>query len=138
MLRWICKILPFLAFLNIRKRYQRRASLIKIEAAKAYVLGVKKIRFFFLGVLFVLFSLVLLASGLLLIHLALFTYSSWTIQVKFLVALLLGCLEFFAAIGILFYLFREETWVKFSGINHVLNSVLKKETGSLSSSIHSN
>ena len=125
---WIRKILPFLAFLNIRKRYQRRASLIKIEAAKAYVLGVKKIRFFFLGVLLVLFSLVLLASGLLLIHLAFFTYSSWTIQVKFMVALLLGAVEVLIASGILFYLFREETWVKFSGINHILNSVVKKES----------
>ena len=125
---WIRKILPFLAFLNIRKRYQRRASLIKIEAAKAYVLGVKKIRFFFLGVLLVLFSLVLLASGLLLIHLAFFTYSSWTIQVKFMVALLLGAFEVLIASGILFYLFREETWVKFSGINHILNSVVKKES----------
>ena len=126
MLRWARKILPFLVFLNIRKSYQRRSSLIKIEVAKAYVLGVKKIRFFFLGVLLVLFSLVLLASGLLLIHMALFAYSGWSVQVKFLVALLLGCLDFFVASGILFYLFREETWVKFSGINHVLDSVLKK------------
>lgn len=126
MLHWIRKILPFLAFLNIRKRYQRRSSLIKIEVARAYVLGVKKIRFLFLGVVFVLLSLVLLASGLLLIHMAFFTYSGWSVQVKFLVALLLGCLEFFAAIGILFCLFKEETWVKFSGINHIINLVIKK------------
>ena len=125
--RWIRKILPFLNFLNIRKRYQRRSSLIKIEVAKAYVLGVKKIRFFLLGVLFVLFSLVLFASGLLLIYTALFAYSGWTVQVKFMVALLLGVFEVLVASGILFYLFREETWVKFSGINHILNSVVKKE-----------
>jgi hypothetical protein len=91
--RWIRKILPFLNFLNIRKRYQRRSSLIKIEVAKAYVLGVKKIRFFLLGVLFVLFSLVLFVSGLLLIYTALFAYSGWTVQVKFMVALLLGVFE---------------------------------------------
>lgn len=124
--RWIDKILPFLTFLGIRKSYRRRVSLMKIEAAKAYVLGVKKIRFFLLGVVFVLFSLALLASGLLLIHMAFFAYSGWSVQVKFLVALLLGCLEFLVASGILFYLFREETWVKFSGINHILNSVVKK------------
>ena len=126
MFRWIRKILPFLVFLNIRKGCERRSSLIKIEVVKAYVLGVKKIRFFLLGVLFVLFSLVLLASGLLLIHLALFIYSGWTVQVKFLVAFLLGGFEVLVASGILFYLFREETWVKFSGINHILNSVIKK------------
>jgi hypothetical protein len=124
---WLPKILPFLTFWNIRKRYQRSSSLIKIEAAKAYVLGIKKIRFFMLGALLVLFSLMLLGSGLLLIHLALFTYSNWPVQVKFLVAILLGGFEFFVASGILFYLFREETWIKLSGINYLLNSIVKKD-----------
>ena len=126
MLRALRKFLPFLTFLGILKTYQKRVSLIKIEAAKAYVLGVKTIRFLLLGAMFALFSLVLFASGLLLIHTALFAYSGWSVQVKFLVALLLGGLEIFAAIGILFYLFSEETWVKLSGIKHVLNSVVKK------------
>ena len=40
---------------------------------------------------------------------------------KFIVALLLGGVEFFGAIGILIYLFREETWGKFSGIHKVVN-----------------
>ena len=126
MLRWMYNLLPFLTFLNIRKRYRRRISLMKIEAAKAYVLGVKTIRFFLLGALFVLFSLVLFISGLLLIHTALFAYSGWSIQVKFLVALVLGGFEILAASSILFCLFSEETWVRFSGIKHVLNSVTKK------------
>ena len=126
--RWIGKILPFLTFLGIRKSYRRRVSLMKIEAAKAYVLGVKTIRFFLLGALFALFSLVLFASGLLLIYTALFAYSGWTVQVKFMVALLLGGFEVLVASGILFYLFREKTWVKFSGIDHIINSVVKKES----------
>ena len=98
---------------------------MKIEAAKGYVLGVEKIRFFFLGTLFVLFSLMFFASGLLLIHAAFFTYSAWTVQVKFLAATLLGCFEILVASGMLFYLFREKTWIRFSGISHVLNSVVK-------------
>ena len=130
MFRWISKLFPFLAFLNVHKRYQRRASLLKLEAAKAYVLGIKKIRLFLLGALFVFFSLVLLASGLLLIHIALFSYSSWSAQMKFWMALALGCFEILAASAILYYLFSEETWVKFSGIKYVLNSVVKKKTES--------
>jgi hypothetical protein len=126
MLRALRKFLPFLTFFGILTTYQRRVSLIKIDAARAYVLGVKTMRFLLLGAMFALFSLVLFASGLLLIHTALFAYSGWSIQVKFLVALLLGGLEIFAASGILFYLFSEETWVKLSGIKHVLNSVVKK------------
>jgi len=46
MFRWILKILPFLTILGIRKKYQKRVSLMKIEVAKAYVLGIGKIRFF--------------------------------------------------------------------------------------------
>jgi len=133
MLGWARKILPFVTYFNIHKRYRRRSSLIKIEAAKAYVFGVKKIRFFLLGVLFVFFSFVLLASGLLLIHMALFIYSNWSVQTKFFVALVLGCLEVFAASGILFYLLREETWIKFSGINRILKSVLNNESEYFSS-----
>ena len=126
MLRALRKFLPFLTFLGILTTYQRRVSLIKIDAAKAYVLGVKTMRFLLLGAMLALFSLVLFASGLLAIHTALFAYSGWSVQVKFLVVLLLGGLEIFAAIGILLSLFSEETWVKFSGIKHVLNSVVKK------------
>ena len=100
---------------------------MKIKAVKVYLSGVKRIRFFFLGALFVLFSLVLFVSGLLLLHIALFAYSGWSVQVKFFVALLLGGLEIFTASGILFYLFSEKTWVKLSGIKHLLNSVIKKE-----------
>lgn len=125
MRHWIRKLSPLLTFLIIRKGYQGRVSLIKIEAAKAYVTGVKTIRFLLLGALFVLFSLVLFACGLLLIHIALFAYSGWPAQVKFMAALLLGGLEIFTAGGILFYLFSEKTWIKFAGIKHVLKSVLK-------------
>ncbi len=98
---------------------------MKIKAAQAYVVGVKKIRIFFLGVLFVIFSFLLLGSGLFLINAALFSYSLWSDQMKFTMALLLGVIEFLGAIMILFYLFREETWVRFCGIQNVLNSVVK-------------
>ena len=124
---WIRKLSPFLTFFIIRKGYQRRVSLIKIEAAKAYVLGVKKVRFLLLGSMLALFSLTLFACGLLLIHTALFAYSSWSVQTKFLTALLLGALEVLISGGILFYLLSDRTWVKFSGIKHVLKAALKKE-----------
>ncbi len=116
-------------FLSIAKICKNRTSLLKIKSAQAYVLGVKKTRGFFLGVLFVLIALVFLINGLSLIQTALFTYSMWGNEVKFAVALILGGIEFFGAAGILIYLFKEETWGKFSGIPKVLNSVLEKRSG---------
>ena len=100
---------------------------MKIRAAKAYVLGVKKTRVFFLGVLSVLVCLVLLANGLQLIHTALFTYSEWSIQDKFTAVFLLGFMECWGAAGILYYLFREKTWVMFAGIHEVINTVVEKK-----------
>jgi len=100
---------------------------MKIKAARAYVLGVKKTRVFFLGALFVFISFVFLINGLSLIQAAFFTYSSWSSEVRFFIALLLGALEFFGAIGILIYLFREETWGKVFEIHKVVNSVVNQE-----------
>jgi cytochrome c biogenesis protein CcdA len=100
---------------------------MKIKAAQVYVLGVKKTRAFFLGVLFVSVSFVFLINGLSLIQTAFFTYSMWSIKVKFILALVLGGIEFLGAIGILIYLFREETWGKFSGIQKVVDFVIDEE-----------
>jgi NADH:ubiquinone oxidoreductase subunit K len=115
--------------LTIVRKFKSRSSLMKIRAAQVYVLGVKKTRLFFLGVLFVLVSFVFLINGLSLIQTAFFNYSMWSTEVKFIVALLLGGIEFFVATGILIYLFREETWGKFSGIRKVLNSVVEGKSG---------
>lgn len=101
---------------------------MKIKAAQVYVLAVKKTRSFFLGVLFVSACFVFLINGLSLIQAAFFTYSRWSNEVKFIVALLLGGIEFLGAIGILIYLFREETWSKFSGIHKVVSLVIDEES----------
>ena len=122
-------IISPMLFLNAVSRYNGRSSLMKIKAAQAYVTGVKKIRIFFLGVLLVIFSFVLLGSGLFLIHTALFTYSRWSFQMKFIAALVLGGIEFAGAIMFLFYVFREETWAKFCGIQKVLDSVVEGKSG---------
>ena len=119
----------FLSFLllNIVRRYKSRSSLIKIKAAQAYVLGVKKTRSFFLGALFVSVCFLFLINGLSLIQASFFTYSAWSGEVKFIVALLLGGIEFLGARGILIYLFREETWGKFSGIHKVVSLVIDEQ-----------
>ena len=125
-LKLIRRMISPLLFLNIVSRYKGRSSLMKIKAAQLYVQGVQKARILFLGSLVGLVSLIFLASGLSLIHMALFSYSTWSVETKFVTAILLGGLEFAGAIYILFYLFREETWSKFYEINKVVDLVVKK------------
>lgn len=120
--------------LNIVRRYKSRTSLIKIKAARMYVLGVKKTRIFFLGALFVLVSFVFLINGLFLVQSALFNFSMLSNEVKFVAALLLGGIEFLGAIGVLIYLFREETWGKFTEIHKVVNLVVDEKDNHIPSS----
>jgi len=125
--RLIGRLFSSFLLLNVVRRYKSRAFLMKIKAARMYVLGVKKTRIFFLGALFVLVSFVFLINGLSLIQAAFFTYSSWSNEVKFFIALLIGAIEFLGAIGVLIYLFREETWGKIFEIHKVVDSVVNKE-----------
>ena len=114
--------------LTIVRKLKGKASLMRIRAAQAYVLGVKKTRIFFLGVLFVLVSFVFLINGISLIQSALFTYSMWSMEVKFVAALIIGGLEFLGAMGVLIFLFREETWGRFSGIPKVVDLAVGEES----------
>ena len=114
-------------FVNMLKGYKNRVSLVRIKVAQGYVVGVKKTRLVSLGVLSVLIALALFVSGLFLIQAALFTYSTWSNQVKFNAALILGILEFAGAISILIYLFRDETWIKFSEMDKVIHSIVESE-----------
>ena len=103
------------------------SSLLKIKAAQGYVLGVKKTRVFFLGALLVLVCFMFLLNGLSLIQTAVFTYSMWSSEVKFAVALFIGGVELVGAVCVLIYLFREETWGRFFGIDKVINAAIEQE-----------
>ena len=72
--------------LSFVRRIKKKSSLMKIKAAQAYVLGVKKTRQFFLAVLFLFVSLIFLFNGLSLFQTALFTYSMWSNEMKFVAA----------------------------------------------------
>jgi len=127
MRRLLEQLLSAFLLLTVVRRFKGGASLMKIKAAQAYVLGVKKTRIFFLGVLFVFVSLVFLFNGLSLIQSAFFTYSMWSNEIKFVVALMLGGIEFLGATALLIFLFKEETWGRFSGIQKVVNLVVNED-----------
>jgi hypothetical protein len=126
----ISQLISSFLLLGIVRRFKSRSSLMKIKAARMYVQGVKKMRFFFLGVLFVLVSFVFLINGLCLLQTAILTYSMWSNETKFIAALVLGGVEFLGAVGVFVYLFREETWSKFCEVQQVVNSVIvEKKSG---------
>ena len=119
----------FFGFLlkNINKKCESGTSLLKIKTAQVYVCGVKKARIFFLCAMAVMVAFALLISGLSLIQKALFTYSTWSSEVKLNVALVIGGIELVGGIVTLIYLFREESWGNFFGIRKVVTLAIGKE-----------
>lgn len=127
-LRLMRSVLSFLPFMNMGRRCKSRVALMKINAARAYVLAVKKTRAFILAAVLAVVSFVFLINGLSLIQTAFFTYSMWSTEVKFVVALVLGGVEFLGAAGLLIYLFREETWGRLFEVHTVVKSAVDKES----------
>lgn len=123
------RIISSLIFFNVVQGVKGKSSLIKIRAAQFYIRGVRKARLLFIGILALVATFILLGSGLSLIHSALFTYSQWSLQVKFIAALILGAVEFLGAVIILLFVCREETWVKYSGIQRMVNSAIEAKSG---------
>lgn len=128
--RWLRIILSPFFFGNILKGYHGRVSLMKIRSARAYVLFVQKFRVLLIAVLICVGAVILFAGGLLLVHAALFSFSAWSSQTKFWLALLLGAGEMLGA-GIIFYcLLKEEVWGKFYGIPNAVRAVLDEKSAS--------
>lgn len=119
------KIISPLVLLNW---YQGRRELMKIRAAQTYLGGVKTVRSFYLGCLFILSALILLFSGIFLIHTALLTYTDWSMRTKLIVGLTLGAFELIAAGGVMFYIFKEETWSRLFHVSRVLDCILKDKS----------
>ena len=127
MRRIIQQLIYFLSLSNLVRRYKNKSFLMRIKAAQIYVLAVKKTRIFFLGILGVFIAFVFLINGISLIQAAIFNYSMWSNEVKFDVALAIGCVEILGATGVIIYLFREETWGRFFGIHKVVNLAVNED-----------
>ena len=125
--RIILQLCSSFFMINIVNKYKSRSAMLKIKAAQAYVVGVKKMRLFFLGLLFILVSFVLLINGLVLLQTAFLNYSMLSNEMKFLVALFFGVVEFLGAVGIMIYLFREETWSRFCAVEKVVDFAIGKD-----------
>lgn len=125
----IRKILAPFLIMGITRRHKNNVSMLKIKVARLYIQSVQKFRVLCAALMFGLSSLMLFASGLFLIHSALFVYSSWSSQTKFILSLILGTMEALGAILVLAFLFREETWVKFCAVDRILHSAIDRKGG---------
>lgn len=100
----------------------------RIEGLKLYLNGVAAARRLFLLVLALAGSLLLFFFGFLLLHAGLLVLLQWSLKATALLAAGLGLFYLLVAGGFLFYVCRERTWMKASGADKALHSVLGRKT----------
>jgi len=93
---------------------------LELQAAAVYVAGVKKTRQAFIALLGALLLLLLMMSGFLLIHVALFIWLPWSLPLKALILLILGVVYLGGGLAVVLRLSSDRTWMKFARVDRIL------------------
>jgi len=97
--------------------------LLEIEAAKAYLHGVRMARLSAIGLIQAGLMIGLVGLGALLFHVGLFVLLPWTIKAKALFGLCLGLAYVTCGIALLRTITDEKTWMEKSGAAKMLEEV---------------
>jgi hypothetical protein len=95
-------------------------TIVKTEAAVAYVSCIVKVRRAFIAVLSLAFFILLAFAGFVLIHVALFAWLPWSLPAKALVLLILGAVYLAGGLAVAFSVSSDRTWMKFARIDRIL------------------
>jgi hypothetical protein len=98
--------------------------LLKIEAARCYVDGVRMARVSAIGLMQMGLLISLIGLGVLLAHAGLFVLLPWTVETKALLSLFLGLAYVIAGGVALRAAMDEQTWLDKSGATKMLNDVI--------------
>jgi hypothetical protein len=98
----------------------RVQDILQIEAAAAYVAGVRKARQAFIALLGLAVFLLLTLSGFVLIHVALFAWLPWSLPAKALVLLVLGIVYLGGGLVVVLGLSSDRTWMRFTKVDRIL------------------
>ncbi len=101
---------------------RRLVRLGKIQAAVAYVKGVRAARLGIMALVGLVVCSMVLFLGLLLLHVALFICLPWEIKVKLLVMAILGLIYVIAAVVIMVALLSQKRWMRHSGATRAVDN----------------
>ena len=99
------------------------AQLLKIEAAKCYLRGVRLARESAIGLIRMGLVIALIGFGALLVHVGLFLLLPWSVEAKAVLAMILGLA--YVAVGVVLIRreMSEKTWLEQSGVAKMLEEV---------------
>ncbi|MEI8138983.1 MAG: hypothetical protein WCI03_03855 [bacterium] len=98
--------------------------LLKIEAAKAYLQGVKAARMSAIGLMGMGLVIGLICMGLVLIHVGLFLLLPWTVETKAVLGISLGLIYVIGGGLLLRAAMNEKTWMEKSGATKMLKDAI--------------
>ena len=94
--------------------------LLKIEAAKSYVNGVRLARLSAIGLMRMLLVIGLIGVGVVLFHVGLFVLLPWTLEAKAVLGMILGLAYVVLGVAVLRAATDERMWMKKSGAAEML------------------
>lgn len=100
--------------------------LLKIEAARTYLHGVKLVRLSAIGLLLMGLFIALVGVGLLLIHAGLFMLLPWTLEAKAVLGMCLGLVYLLTGGVALCALMNEKRWMDKSGATRMIEGAIGK------------
>ena len=103
--------------------------LLKIEATKAYVHGVRIVRLSALGLMGLGLVIGLICVGALLFHVGLFILLPWTVKAKALFGMILGAVYVITGGAALYAALDEKTWMQKSGAVKMLDEATRPRKG---------
>ena len=110
--------------IGLLKAYQdKTVELAKIEAVSFYVKGVQVVRKHLILLILVIFSLMMLAAGLLVVPIVLILCAPWTMAVKAAVVFVFGAIYLAVPGSVLFHVFSEKRWMQISMADEWMNKV---------------
>jgi len=110
--------------LRILVNYQHLSiRMLKIEAAKSYLHGVRLVRLSAIGLMQVVFVVGLIGGGVLLLHAGVFILLPWTVKAKAILGLVMGTAYVVTGVLLLRVAMDEKTWLQKSGSVKMLEEV---------------
>ena len=96
---------------------------LKLQAAAAYVAGVRKTRKAFIALLGLASCLLLAMSGFLFIHVALFVWLPLSLWIKALGLLIIGVAYLVIGLAVVFYISSDRAWMKFAKVDRLMEDL---------------
>ncbi len=120
-------ILEFLTMISLGRIFELVSGVIKRYLVASYIDFIEQLRTIYFIVILTSICLLLLLSGFLIVHAALFMYLSWSNEHKSILMLIMGCCYMIIPLAIVGITHSRNQWMKRSGAKKMLEDLSNKE-----------